>query len=86
MTATSYLGAVMLHRGARLVDHGWVRVFGSPLGGAVPSLAHDVLGGVCALNGAGPGPCEPVTWFSRRKQIEAAAIPAKARNCSAWCS
>ncbi|MFK0103629.1 DUF2625 domain-containing protein [Streptomyces sp. NPDC091217] len=76
VTTRSYLGAVALHCGALLVDHGWVRVFGSPLGGAVPSLArvnqfpevfdsawrpdaglvvaHDVLGGVFALNGAGP--------------------------------
>ncbi|MER5601767.1 DUF2625 domain-containing protein [Streptomyces sp. NPDC002265] len=76
VTARSYLGAVVLHCGALLVDHGWVRVFGSPSGGAVPSLArvnqfpeafdsawrldaalvvaHDVLGGVFALNGATP--------------------------------
>ncbi|MES9520696.1 DUF2625 family protein [Streptomyces capoamus] len=54
MTAMSYLGAVMLHCGALLVDHGWARVFGSPLGGAVPSLVHDVLGGVFPLNEAVP--------------------------------
>jgi hypothetical protein len=79
VTTRSYLGAVVLHCGGLLVDHGWVRVFGSPLDGAergVPSLArvnqfpgafnsawrpdtglvvaHDVLGGVFALNGGAP--------------------------------
>ena len=77
VTAASYLGAVALHCGGLRVDDGWVRVFGSPVGGAVhgvPGLAHvnqfpaafdpewrpetglvvahDVLGGVFALNGA----------------------------------
>ncbi|MET7365987.1 DUF2625 domain-containing protein [Streptomyces sp. NPDC005566] len=76
VTARSYLGAVVLHCGALLVDDGWVRVFGSPLDGTAPSLAqvnqfpgefdsawrpdaglvvaHDVLGGVFALNGVAP--------------------------------
>ncbi|MGW7282739.1 DUF2625 domain-containing protein [Streptomyces sp. NPDC054844] len=79
VTARSYLGAVALQCGGLLVDDGWVRVFGSPVGGAaheVPGLArvnqfpaefdpewrpetglvvaHDVLGGVFALNGAVP--------------------------------
>lgn len=79
VTTRSYLGAVVLHCGGLLVDHGWVRVYGSPLDGAergVPSLArvnqfpgafdsawrpdtglvvaHDVLGGVFALNCEGP--------------------------------
>ncbi|PSK58503.1 hypothetical protein B0E38_01322 [Streptomyces sp. 111WW2] len=76
VTARSYLGAVVLHCGGLVVDNGWVRVFGSPLEGAVPSLAqvnqfpgafdsawqpdaglvvaHDVLGGVFALNGGAP--------------------------------
>jgi len=79
VTARSYLGAVALHCGGLLVDDGWLRVFGSPVGGAAsgtPSLArvnqfpeafdpawrpesglvvaHDVLGGVFALNGADP--------------------------------
>jgi hypothetical protein len=77
--ARSYLGAVVLHCGGLLVDHGWLRVFGSPVSGAVrgvPGLArvnrfpgvfdsawrpdaglvvaHDVLGGVFALNGEAP--------------------------------
>ncbi|MEU4983261.1 DUF2625 domain-containing protein [Streptomyces sp. NPDC021969] len=76
VTARSYLGAVVLHCGALLVDDGWVRVFGSPVDGAMPGLArvnqfpgafdcewrpdaglvvaHDVLGGVFALNGGAP--------------------------------
>ncbi|MDN3029586.1 DUF2625 domain-containing protein [Streptomyces sp. S.PB5] len=80
VTAGSYLGAVALQCGGLLVDDGWVRVFGSPVGGATHGLpglarvnqfpaafdsvwrpetglviAHDVLGGVFALNGAAPG-------------------------------
>ncbi|MFC8263970.1 DUF2625 domain-containing protein [Streptomyces sp. NPDC057291] len=76
VTARSYLGAFVLHCGGLLVDGGWLRVFGSPADGAVPSLArvnqfpgaldpawqadpglvvaHDVLGGVFALNGGAP--------------------------------
>ncbi|MCX4821490.1 DUF2625 domain-containing protein [Streptomyces sp. NBC_01142] len=42
VTARSYLGAVVLHCGGLLVDNGWLRVLGSPLGGAagMPSLAR----------------------------------------------
>ncbi|MEV5610530.1 DUF2625 domain-containing protein [Streptomyces sp. NPDC052225] len=43
VTAGSYLGAVVLHSGGLLIDHGWVRVFGSPEGeseGSLPSLAR----------------------------------------------
>ncbi|MEU3932447.1 DUF2625 domain-containing protein [Streptomyces sp. NPDC029044] len=79
VTAGSYLGAVVLHCGGLLVDDGWLRVFGSPAGGAAYEVmnlarvnqfpaafdpawrpetglvvAHDVLGGVFALNGAAP--------------------------------
>ncbi|MCE0537686.1 DUF2625 domain-containing protein [Kineosporia rhizophila] len=61
MTERSWLGAVMLHTGAILIDHGWLRVLGSGYEGrrgplpdvvsaAAPStgsvtVAHDVLGG-----------------------------------------
>ncbi|MFE2563550.1 DUF2625 family protein [Streptomyces mirabilis] len=80
VTARSYLGAMVLHRGGLLVDDGWLRVFGPPpvdrAAHGVPSLArlnqfpgtfapawragtglvvaHDVLGGVFALNGEDP--------------------------------
>jgi hypothetical protein len=79
VTARSYVGALVLHCGGLLVDDGWLRVFGSPVGGAAPEtptlarvnqfpevfdpawrpgpglvVAHDVLGGVFALNGATP--------------------------------
>jgi hypothetical protein len=94
VTARSYLGAVVLHCGGLLVDDGWLRVFGSPVGGAarVPSLArvnqfpevfdsewrpgtglviaHDVMGGVFALNGGAlagtdrPGAPGEVVYFA----------------------
>ncbi|MBE8472208.1 DUF2625 domain-containing protein [Streptomyces justiciae] len=95
VTARSYLGALVLHCGGLLVDDGWLRVFGSPVGGAAPEIptlaganqfpatfdpawrpeaglvvAHDVLGGVFALNsgtpaGAGrPGAPGEVVYFA----------------------
>ncbi|MEU0276374.1 DUF2625 family protein [Streptomyces sp. NPDC006307] len=81
ITARSYLGAFALHCGGLVLDHGWLRVFGSPAAGPgnprdLPALArvndfpatfdagwraeagliiaHDVLGGVFAVNGAAP--------------------------------
>lgn len=95
ITARSYLGAIVLRTGGLLVDHGWLRVFGSPAADdaqELPSLAqvnrfpatpdmswrpgdglivaHDLLGGVFALNGASPDeagrPGEPgeVVYFA----------------------
>ncbi|MFE7574080.1 DUF2625 family protein [Streptomyces sp. NPDC057521] len=79
VSARSNLGGIVLNCGGLLVDHGWLRIFGSPNGAdaerlpglveinAMPSafdpawrpgaglvVAHDVLGGVFALNGSDP--------------------------------
>ncbi|MDA3649078.1 DUF2625 domain-containing protein [Saccharopolyspora indica] len=78
VTARSYLGGFALNCGGLLLDHGWLRTFGSPAAGNQPELAgfaqvndfpkafdpewrataliiaHDVLGGVFAINGAAP--------------------------------
>ncbi|MGW4383585.1 DUF2625 family protein [Kitasatospora sp. NPDC004531] len=69
VTARSALGALTLHTGGLLIDDGWLRVHGSGLArvnrfpavfdpawhpGTGPVLAHDVLGGVFALNGHDP--------------------------------
>ena len=40
VTARSYLGALALHTGGLLVDHGWLRVLGGGSERGLPSLAH----------------------------------------------
>ena len=71
VTARSALGALALHTGGLVVDHGWFRIFGGggeglpdlasvnslPASGPPPSLlvAQDVLGGQFAIDGGGLG-------------------------------
>ncbi len=45
VTTESYLGAVVVHTGGLLIDHGWLRVYGSPLPGG-----PDGLPGLAAMN------------------------------------
>ncbi|GLZ39315.1 DUF2625 family protein [Actinokineospora sp. NBRC 105648] len=82
VTARSTLGALALHTGGLLVLDGWLRVYGG--GSELPSLtavngadlavglvvAHDVLGGVFAVNGPGsadagrPGAPGQIVYFA----------------------
>ena len=88
VTTRSPLGALAWETGGMLVDHGWLRILGggsehlpdiasaSRVDGAPPPflvVAHDVLGGVFAVNGGGlatpPGtvayfPPDTLTWES----------------------
>ncbi|WP_344106206.1 DUF2625 family protein [Myceligenerans crystallogenes] len=56
VTTSSYLGAVVVHTGGLLIDHGWLRVYGSPSSGDA-----DRLIGLAAVNGFPASP-EP-SWF-----------------------
>lgn len=51
VTTRSYLGAVVVHTGGLVIDHGWLRVYGSPLPGGPESLP-----GLAAVNDFPPVP------------------------------
>ncbi|WP_406279894.1 DUF2625 family protein [Embleya sp. NBC_00896] len=51
VTTRSYLGAIALHAGGLLIDHGWLRVFG---GAAVPGSGLPGLAEVNAFPGSAP--------------------------------
>ena len=76
VTTRSWLGGVIAHSGGLLVDHGWLRVFGSgsgelpdvlfdtdPAGGGLV-IALDVLGGQFAWVPAEPGQPPTVHYFA----------------------
>ncbi|MFD2796515.1 DUF2625 family protein [Promicromonospora vindobonensis] len=56
VTIGSFLGAVVVHTGGLLVDHGWLRVYGSPRPGDPGRLP-----GLAATNDFPPEP--EATWF-----------------------
>ena len=75
VTSRSWLGAVIAHSGGLLVDHGWLRVFGSG-SGDLPDALHDtdpsagglivaldVLGGQFAWAPAEPGKPPTLHYF-----------------------
>ncbi|GHJ48801.1 hypothetical protein Cs7R123_61430 [Catellatospora sp. TT07R-123] len=76
ITERSWLGAVTLHSGGLLIDHGWLRVLGGGtdtlpdvLAEADPSrgglvIAYDVLGGIFIWAPAGPGAAPTVHYFA----------------------
>ncbi|MBV1850144.1 DUF2625 family protein [Catellatospora tritici] len=76
ISARSWLGAVTLHSGGLLVDHGWLRVLGGGtdtlpdvLAEADPShgglvIAYDVLGGTFLWAPAEPGARPTVHYFA----------------------
>lgn len=51
VTTASYLGAVVVHTGGLLIDHGWLRVYGSSLPDGPGQLR-----GLAAMNGFPPAP------------------------------
>ncbi|GHH74910.1 DUF2625 family protein [Promicromonospora soli] len=51
VTTRSFLGAVVVHTGGLLIDHGWLRVYGSP-----PLGGPGRLPGLAAMNGFPPAP------------------------------
>lgn len=56
VTTGSFLGAVVVHTGGLLIDHGWLRVYGSP-----SSDALDQMVGMAAVNDF---PLSPeASWF-----------------------
>ncbi|RPF20342.1 DUF2625 family protein [Myceligenerans xiligouense] len=56
VTTGSFLGAVVVHTGGLVIDHGWLRVYGSP-----SSDAPDHMIGMAAVNAFPPSP--EASWF-----------------------
>lgn len=72
VTEASTLGALALHTGGLVLDHGWVRMLGAGAPGLPPlelgegllTVAYDVLGGHFAINGAAlPGEPGDVAYW-----------------------
>jgi hypothetical protein len=51
VTTASFLGAVVVHTGGLVIDHGWLRVYGSPPPGGPGSMP-----GLASVNGFPPAP------------------------------
>lgn len=56
VTTASYLGAVVVHTGGLLIDHGWLRVYGSPRPGVFGQVSDARLPGLAAVNDFPPVP------------------------------
>jgi hypothetical protein len=56
VTTGSFLGAAVVHTGGLLIDHGWLRVYGSP-----SPDDPDHVTGLAAVNGFPPAP--EASWF-----------------------
>ena len=56
VTTTSFLGAVVVHTGGLLIDHGWLRVYGSAAPDTFGQLPGARLPGLAAMNDFPPAP------------------------------
>ncbi|MEU5324011.1 DUF2625 family protein [Streptomyces sp. NPDC021056] len=74
VTARSYLGALVLQCGGLLVDDGWLRVFGSPVGGAAPESPTLWVFSFSALGAA----------EARRQGPGCTGVVARAGECSSF--
>ncbi|MFE7504190.1 DUF2625 family protein [Promicromonospora sp. NPDC057488] len=56
VTTKSFLGAVVVHTGGLLIDHGWLRVYGSPAPDVFGQQPGARLPGLAAMNDFPPAP------------------------------